>query len=104
MFLLAMIPGVLQVVNTSRLANQLYVVPLFSIAVISIPSMAIIFFGMAVFCAFIDRSPISGKALWFVLFFATGPFGSVVYYFVVYRRFVKRKRADDTSDPRVVGV
>ncbi len=48
-----------------------------------------ILFGMVVFCACEDHSPISDKVLWFLLFFVTACFGAVVYFFVVYRRLVR---------------
>jgi hypothetical protein len=89
---LALIPGVQQIVNTSRMANQLFVIPFFAVAAVAIPSMIAIFCGMAIFCVCIDRSSILKKVLWFVLFFWTGPIGSTVYYFAVYRGYIKRKR------------
>lgn len=88
---LALIPGVQQIVNTSRMANQLFVIPFFAVAAVAIPSMIAIFCGMAIFCACMDHS-IRTKVFWFVLFFGTGPIGSTVYYFAVYRGYIKRKR------------
>jgi hypothetical protein len=45
--------------------------------------------GMVVFCVREDPSPISAKLLWFILFLATGPFGSAAYFFRVYRKQVQ---------------
>ena len=53
---LALIPGVQQIVNTSRMANQLFVIPFFAVAAVAIPSMIAIFCGMAIFCACMDHS------------------------------------------------
>ena len=54
--------------------------------------MLAVFFGMAVYCIVNDRSSKAvGKSLWFLLFFLTGPLGSIVYYFDVYRYQLKQK-------------
>lgn len=58
--------------------------------------MLLVFLGMAIFCVSIDQSSIGAKVLSFVLFFLTGPIGSVAYYFVVYRR-VGGARRDTAS-------
>jgi TM2 domain-containing membrane protein YozV len=85
------IPGVSQFLNASPTKNLL-VILFGALAVIGIPSMLLVFFGMAIFCACIDRSSILKKVCWFVLFLGTGPVGSTVYYFAVYRGYLKRKR------------
>ena len=53
--------------------------------VLTIPCSLIVSFGMAVFCAFTDRSPVGVKVLWVLLFMVTWPIGSIVYFFAVYR-------------------
>jgi hypothetical protein len=52
---------------------------------------------MAIFCVCIDRSSILKKVLWFVLFFGTGPIGSTVYYFAVYRTYIRKKKSGGPS-------
>jgi len=52
------------------------------------PATLILLFGMMAFCVREDRSPLSSKILWFVLFFATAFFGAAVYFFAVYRKQV----------------
>jgi hypothetical protein len=63
--------------------------------------MLIIFFGMAIVCACMDHT-FATKASWFLIFLCTGPVGSVVYYFAVYRGHIKRKRTGRASDLGVV--
>lgn len=48
----------------------------------------IIWFGMAIFCIYNDRSSLGAKILWFILFFCTASFGSVAYFFKVYKKQV----------------
>lgn len=43
-------------------------------------------FGMAIYCARHDRSRFSVKLSWFLFFFMAAPFGSLVYYFLVFRQ------------------
>jgi TM2 domain-containing membrane protein YozV len=89
-FLLA-IPGVTQFLNSSVAKNPLVV--LFGVlAVVGIPSLLVLFFGMAIFCACVDRASVGTKAVWFVLFLVAGPIGSTVYYFAVYRGAINRKK------------
>jgi TM2 domain-containing membrane protein YozV len=89
-FLLA-IPGVPQFLNSSLAKNPLGIL-FATLVVMGIPSVVVLFFGMAIFCACIDHSSILKKILWFVLFLGTGPIGSTVYYFTVYRGYIKRKK------------
>lgn len=58
------------------------------LGVLGAPAALILLFGMMTFCVREDRSPLSSKILWFVLFFATGFFGAAVYFFAVYRKQV----------------
>jgi len=51
-------------------------------------AMLILWFGMAIYCVREDRSRVGVKLLWFIFFFLAGPYGSVVYYFAVYRKRV----------------
>jgi len=53
------------------------------------PASLVILFGMMAFCVREDNSPTSTKILWFVFFFFTAPFGTVVYFFSVYRKQVQ---------------
>ena len=85
------IPGVAQFLNSSSAIN-LFAMLFIALAVMTIPSMLVIFFGMAVFCVLWDHSSIARKALWLALFLVTGPIGSTVYYFTVYRGYIKKKR------------
>jgi hypothetical protein len=54
--------------------------------VVGAPASMIILLGMAAFCWREDRSEVSVKILWFILFFATACFGAAVYFFYVYRK------------------
>lgn len=84
------VPWIRNFLNTSSANNGLG--NLFAaLVVLTIPCMLIVSFGMAMFCAFTDRSPVCVKVLWFLLFLVTWPFGSMVYYFTAYRAFIKRK-------------
>ena len=52
----------------------------------------ILLFGMAAFCIREDRSSISTKVLWFVIFFVTAMFGTAVYFFAVYKKQIHGAR------------
>ena len=56
---------------------------------ISATAMLIIIFGMAIFCAFRDRSSVGTKILWFLFFFFTAPLGSMVYFLTVYKKHLR---------------
>jgi hypothetical protein len=101
-FLIA-IPSIRQFLNTSW-ANQPAGILFASFVVLSIPSVVVLFCGMAVFCAWIDRCSIGAKVLWFALFLMTGPIGSTVYYFLRYRGYVRPRAPDATPEPGVVGL
>jgi hypothetical protein len=60
-----------------------------ALGVVGGPAALFIWFGMVFFCAREDHSPVRSKVLWFVLFFATAPFGAVIYFFTVYRKQVQ---------------
>lgn len=90
------IPGAPQFLNDSSAKNLLMIL-FAALAVMGIPSVLLVFFAMAIFCVFIDRSSNLGKVLWFVLFLGTGPVGSTVYYVAVYRGYIKRKRAGEAG-------
>lgn len=64
--------------------------------------MPAIFFGMAIFCVFNDHTSIGNKVMWFLLFLGTGPIGSTVYYFAVYRGYIKRKVSGAAADANIV--
>jgi hypothetical protein len=59
-----------------------------ALGVTGVPASLIIWFGMAAFCIRVDRSSLSTKVVWFVIFFATASFGAAAYFFWVYRRLV----------------
>jgi hypothetical protein len=61
-----------------------------TLLVLTIPCSLIVSLGMAIFCALRDHSRFGVKVLWFILFLATWPLGSVVYFFTVYRPLFKR--------------
>lgn len=54
--------------------------------IVGSPASIVLWFGMVFFCLFEDRSSVSRKVLWFLLFFATASFGSAAYFFKVYRK------------------
>lgn len=60
-----------------------------TLGVLGAPASLVILFGMMTFCAREDHSPTSTKILWFVFFFFTAPFGTLIYFFSVYRRQVQ---------------
>ena len=49
-----------------------------------------------------DWPPVSIKVRWFFLFLVSWPVGSMVYFFTVYRGFIKRRRTGGAPEPRVV--
>lgn len=101
--LLIAVPWVRNFLNASSAINALGVL-FAALVVLTIPCSLIVSVGMASFCAFTDRSPIGVKVLWFLSFLVTWPIGSIVYFFTVYRVFIKRKRTGGAPDPRVVNV
>jgi hypothetical protein len=69
--------------------DRVFVIFLYTIAILFILAFVIIFFGMAIFCILRERASVSGKIFWFVFFFFTGPLGSTLYYFAVYIRLAR---------------
>jgi hypothetical protein len=61
------------------------------LAILAAPAALIILFGMAIFCVHEDRSSISTKIFWFIVFFANACFGAAAYFFKVYRKQVQRQ-------------
>lgn len=59
-----------------------------TLGVVGVPATMILWGGMAIYCVAEDRCPLGTKVSWFILFFLAGPFGSVAYYFFVYRKQV----------------
>jgi hypothetical protein len=57
-----------------------------SVGVLLMLANVILFIGMTMFCVLRKRASESGTVSWLVLFFFSGPLGSAVYYFAVYRR------------------
>jgi hypothetical protein len=97
------VPWVRHFLNSSSANNALGIL-FAALLVLTIPCALIISGGMALFCAFRDRSPASVKVLWFLLFLVTWPFGSIAYFFTVYRRLLNRRRTAGAPDSRVVNV
>jgi hypothetical protein len=60
-----------------------------ALGIVGGPAALVLWFGMVVFCIREDPSPVSSKIFWFVLFFATAPFGAAIYFFTVYRKQVQ---------------
>ena len=59
-----------------------------ALGVAGAPAALILWFGMVEFCLRHDKSPVSDKILWFLVFFATACFEAALYFFVVYRKRV----------------
>lgn len=97
------VPWVRNFLNSSS-ANDAFGILFMALLVLAIPCSLLISIGMAIFCTFADRSSGGVKVLWFLLFFVTWPFGSMVYFFTVYRRSIKRARTVGPSDPQVMSV
>jgi hypothetical protein len=81
--LLGQIPGVTYFLNHSPM-KMLFVAVIGSLIILGMPSMLILFFGMATYCVLREGSPHFTKFGWFVLFLLTGPIGSMIYFFTVY--------------------
>jgi hypothetical protein len=60
-----------------------------TLGVVGAPAALVIWFGMAAFCLREDRSHVSTKISWFILFFVAAWFGSAAYFFMVYRKQVQ---------------
>jgi len=60
-----------------------------TVGVLGAPASLIIWFGMMACCARDDNSSRGTKVLWFIFFFFTAPFGTLVYFFSVYRKQVR---------------
>jgi hypothetical protein len=60
-----------------------------ALGVVGGPAALFIWFGMVLFCVREDHSPVRSKIFWFIVFFATAPFGAVIYFFTVYRKQVQ---------------
>jgi hypothetical protein len=88
----------------SSSANNAIGTSFVALLVLTMPCLLLVTFGMAIHCAFAHRSPGGVKAMWFLLFLVTWPFGSMVYYFTVYRRSIQRKGEVAPSDPQVMSV
>lgn len=63
------------------------------LGVVGAPALLVIWFGMIAFCLLEDKSPVRMRILWCVLFFTTGLFGAVLYFFRVYRKQVASRAA-----------
>lgn len=60
-----------------------------TLGIVGAPAALVIWFGMAAFCARVDRSTFGTKTLWFIVFLVTAWFGAVIYFFAVYRKTVQ---------------
>lgn len=87
------VPWVRQFLNSSS-ANNVFGYLFIALVALTIPCSLIISCGMAIFCAFADRSPVGAKMLWFLLFLVIWPVGAISYYFTVYRGFIKRTKVE----------
>jgi len=72
--------------------NQMMTLLFLAFFAVGVLGLLIIMIGMAVFCAFADRSSVRAKILWFLAFFFTAPVGSLVYFFTVYKKMVATPR------------
>lgn len=90
------VPWVRNSLNSSSANNALGIL-FAALLILTIPCALIVSLGMAVFCAFADRSSVSVKVFWFLLFLATWPIGSIVYYFTVYRGFINRQDVEQLA-------
>lgn len=79
--------------NSSSANNAMGILFVVLVA-LTIPCALIIFVGMAMYCAFSDRSSVGVKVSWFLLFLVIWPLGSIVYFFTVYRNSHKMTRAE----------
>jgi hypothetical protein len=61
-----------------------------ALGIMGAPAVVILVIGMACHCACDRDLSVGNKIWWFIIFFATGPFGSAVYFFNVYRPQVLR--------------
>lgn len=59
------------------------------VGVVGAPASIVIWLGMMAFCLREDRSSLSTRIFWFILFFTTAWFGAAAYFFKVYRRQVQ---------------
>lgn len=87
------VPSIREFLNSSS-ANNVMGGLFVGLVALTVPCSLIIGCGMALFCASTDSSTAFVKVLWFLLFFFAFPFGSIVYYFTVYRKLIKRMRPD----------
>ena len=62
-----------------------------ALGVVGALASLIIWFGMVSFCLLEDRSALSTRFFWLILFFATAWFEAAAYFFVVYRNQVQRR-------------
>jgi len=74
----------------SSSANNFLGIVFVALVALTVPCSLIISFSMAIFCAFMDRSSVGVKVLWFLLFLVTWPIGSMTYFFTTYRGYIKR--------------
>jgi membrane protein implicated in regulation of membrane protease activity len=86
MFMILAVTPPFQQIEKTTVGNHVMLVLFFAIAAIGVPAILIIMIGMAIFCVFLDRSSVGAKILWFLFFFFTGPLGSIVYFFGVYKK------------------
>lgn len=84
------LPGATDFLNRSPI-KMVLVVLFASLVIVGIPSLLLLFFGMAIHCVLGDGSSHFAKYGWFVLFLFTGPIGSTIYFFLVYRNCVRRE-------------
>jgi hypothetical protein len=88
MFTILAVTPPFQQIEKTAVGNHTMLVSFFAIVALGVPAILIIMVGMAIFCVFLDHSSVGTKILWFLSFFFTGPLGSLVYFFSVYRKHV----------------
>jgi len=72
--------------------NPIMAVLFLAFFAVGVLGLLIIIVGMAIFCAFLDRSSVRAKILWFLVFFFTAPVGSMVYFFTVFKKIMATQR------------
>ena len=64
-----------------------------ALGLLGAPASIVIWFGMLLFWIRDDHSPRASKIFWFSLFFLVAWFGSVLYFFTVYKKQAEQAHA-----------
>jgi len=92
MFMILDWPPPFEQIEKSSGGNHIVAALFLAFFAVGVLGLLIIMIGMAIFCAFADRSSIRARILWFLAFFFTAPVGSLVYFFTVYKKMVATPR------------